>query len=190
MRFVLSDALASHRGVIFDLDGTLVDLPVDWDGLRLRLRDHWTNLGVEPAGIGIREGLNAVESQLGCCSLKSSFEIIREFELASVSRAVRHESILDSVKACADRGQRLAVFSANMTETVESALALVDLKDAFQLIVGGDQVRRRKPHPEGIRRILERWRLEPTDVAYVADGDHETVLAHQVGVHLFQVGLS
>ncbi len=188
MRFSLSDAVGQYRGVIFDLDGTLCDLPVDWQGVREELARYAEKLtGAQQPVVGIRQRLDEIERQFGPAALPAAFDIISKFESEAVDRAAPHEDRVTAAFACVERGQRLAICSANMASTVQSVLAMFDLTDGFECVVGGDTVRRRKPHPEGLCRIVSSWRLEPTEVAYIADGEHEVHTAAQIGLHMFQV---
>ena len=185
MRHSLPAALSAYRGVVFDLDGTLVDLPVDWSAVRRDLNAFWATLGLDHGETGVREGLNRVEALGVPDALCRSFEIIRAFEGKAVWQAHPHQEMVDTARACIARGQRLAVFSSNMTETAREALSLLDLLEEVGPVIGGDQVSLRKPNPEGLRRILSQWNLGAAEVAYVADGDHEAALAAQIGVDFF-----
>jgi phosphoglycolate phosphatase-like HAD superfamily hydrolase len=129
--------------------------------------------------------LDAVQKQLGYEGLKGSFDIIRRYEAEAVSQAYAHPVSIQAAGACAERGQHLAVFCSNMTETIKESLVLLDLHDVFCQIVGEDLVRNRKPNPEGLRAILSKWRLAPSEVAYVTSSHADMAMARDLGVHMF-----
>ncbi len=64
-------------------------------------------------------------------------------------------------------------FSANMHATIEAVLHKLGLRQCFEVLVGGDDVACRKPHPEGLCKILSYWQVAPVSAVYVADGANE-----------------
>jgi phosphoglycolate phosphatase len=68
------------------------------------------------------------------------------------------------------RGIRTAIVSTKFRYRILEILALRGLDDAFDVVLGGEDVREHKPHPEGLRLALARLQIEPRDAWYV--GDH------------------
>jgi phosphoglycolate phosphatase-like HAD superfamily hydrolase len=57
----------------------------------------------------------------------------------------------------------------------------------FETLVCAEDIRHRKPHPEGLLIALDRLRLMPEAVAYVGDSPEDVEMARAAGV--FAVGI-
>ncbi len=75
----------------------------------------------------------------------------------------------DAVKQLHDSGLRLGVVSTKWRQRIVDVLAREGLLERFEVVVGGDDVSRLKPDPEGLKTAVERLELRPADVVYVGD---------------------
>jgi phosphoglycolate phosphatase len=90
---------------------------------------------------------------------------LRMAELTSVFPGVIET--LDQLKSF---GIRTGIVSTKFRYRIESILAREGLLQAFDVIVGGEDVMRHKPDPEGLEKALERLGVRSADSLYV--GDH------------------
>jgi phosphoglycolate phosphatase len=74
---------------------------------------------------------------------------------------------LDRLKAA---GIKIGIVSTKFRRRIETILARDLLLDAFDVIVGGEDVRKPKPDPEGLVKALGQLGVRATDSLYV--GDH------------------
>ncbi len=163
----LAEAVTSYRGVVFDFDGTLFDLQVDWDRLRRILAVRFPGFTFDR----ISHGLAELEAAKGPVLLREAFDLIHHFEIALPAMPI--EKTLDIACACCMRGQRIAIFSSNMEASIRHVLRKEGLPDLFDTIIGGDSVRFRKPHPEGLIRAMNALGTHANETIYVADGEAE-----------------
>jgi len=75
----------------------------------------------------------------------------------------------DMLRALGKDGLRLGVVSTKFGYRLDAILRRADLRDVFELIVGGDDVAEPKPHPAGLQRALELLALPTERVLYVGD---------------------
>ena len=68
------------------------------------------------------------------------------------------------------RGIRTAIVSTKFRYRIVEILERRQLKDAFDVVIGGEDVSEHKPHPEGLTLALQRLEVEPPEAVYV--GDH------------------
>lgn len=66
--------------------------------------------------------------------------------------------------------------------TTRIAIKAAGLAGAFQVVVTGDDVIRPKPHPDGVRRVLEELGLDPSEALYIGDSPTDVEAARQAGV--------
>jgi phosphoglycolate phosphatase len=67
-------------------------------------------------------------------------------------------------------------------------LAGLDLAGYFERVVAGDDVERRKPHPDHLRACLAGHAWRPARVAMVGDSPNDVAAARALGLHAVAVG--
>jgi HAD superfamily hydrolase (TIGR01509 family) len=88
----------------------------------------------------------------------------------------------------------MAVFTGASVRAARLLLEATGLLPRFGAVVGGDQVERQKPHPDGILRACELLAVPAKAAAYVADAPIDLVAAERAGAlpvaagwgHLYQ----
>lgn len=80
------------------------------------------------------------------------------------------------------RGYRLGIISMKRAHRIDALLTHAGLRAAFGIIVGGDSVVQRKPHPEGIELVMRSLGATPATTIYVGDNliDFHTAQAANV----------
>ncbi len=158
--------------VIFDFDGTLFDLAIDWQKLRQRLGvDESVKLG------------ELFESYVHAADPK--LDIVRATELEAVGGRHLERNVVKMLKKLRDQRYNLAIFTRNARKTVMAALRNTGLKDLY--VVGHEDVQRLKPDPEGLRRILGHFKAGSNQAVVVGDTYHDLVAAHASGVRCILV---
>ncbi|WP_216212931.1 HAD family hydrolase [Amycolatopsis aidingensis] len=154
------------RAVVFDFDGTLFDLPVDWAGLRAEL------------GLGPQERLGEALQRFLDEGDRSRLELVTTYERA----AVRAGGFRPGARECLAglRGRcALAVLTRNSGQAVLDALGAA--ADGLT-VVGREDVRRLKPDPEGLHTVLARLGAGPAEAVLVGDTFHDVQAARAAGV--------
>lgn len=142
------------RGMIFDLDGTLVDSGLDFDLMRREM-----NL---PPGRPLLEALDELEQpRAGECR-----EILARHEWAGAARARLMPGVRAFLDQLTTRRIRQAVFTRNCREVV--LLTLNRLGLSFDMIVAREDAPA-KPDPTGIWRTCQTWAIPPRQVVMLGD---------------------
>ena len=89
------------------------------------------------------------------------------------------EELLDWLKG---RGVRVAIVSTKLGETIRRIFAYRGLEDRLDLILGGKDVRRAKPDPEGLNLAMERLGLAREQVLFCGDTVIDAGAAQNAGV--------
>jgi phosphoglycolate phosphatase len=85
------------------------------------------------------------------------------------------------------RGVATAIVSTKYRYRIESILAHVGLTGAVDFIVGGEDVSRHKPDPEGLRRALDGLGIDGASALYVGDHPVDGHAAARAGVRFVRV---
>jgi HAD superfamily hydrolase (TIGR01509 family) len=172
--------LEGHDAVVFDLDGTLVRLAVDWTAVDSEVSEIVSVVGVDPTG-------------------RRAWDLYDEAVAAGVGDAVE-ERIAAHERAGAVDAERLslaerlplsvpvAVCSLNCEAAVRRALAAHGLADHVQAVVGRDTVGARKPDPEPLLDACRRLGADPAGTLFVGDSERDEETAQRAGVSFAYVG--
>jgi phosphoglycolate phosphatase len=160
--------------VVYDLDGTLVRLDVDWEAVDARLVDLLKREGVDTEPLTAWEHLDAAE-EAGVGD--EADELIAEAERAGAEESRR----LELADRLADHEIPVGVCSLNHEEAVRIALDRHDLTEHVQSVVGRGTVPERKPHPRALLAAVEELGVEPENVLFVGDSEGDETTAERAG---------
>jgi phosphoglycolate phosphatase len=175
--------LAAYDAVVYDLDGTLVELPVDWGAVATSVLDVYAEHAVKPPTEELWDLLGAADE----------YGIGDEVEeaIALHERAGARDSALlplgeRLIEAGGDReaAPPAGVCSLNCEEACRIAVETHGLGDALDpdAIVGRDTVETYKPEPESLLAAVERLGAAPEDALFVGDSERDAAAAERAGV--------
>jgi phosphoglycolate phosphatase len=157
--------------VVYDLDGTLVRLAVDWETVEAEVGRVLRDAGLDPDDYDTWGLLDAAEEagvgdQVNC--------IISRHEEAGAAESERLPAA-DDLPATIPVG----VCSLNCEAAVRAALDRHDLASHVVAVVGRDTVTERKPHPEPLLETVRELGATPERALFVGDSprDEETAAA-------------
>lgn len=156
---------------IFDLDGTLTKPVHDFDAIRALL-------GV-PASRGILEWL----SGLPPAEQAPLVEKLNRHELELAERAEAADGASLVLASLREIGCSLGIVTRNNTRNVEVTLHAAGLEAFFDAdsIMTRDNAKP-KPDPDGIHRLLERWRGDSTTGVMVGNHRHDLAAGRAAGI--------
>jgi HAD superfamily hydrolase (TIGR01549 family) len=74
--------------------------------------------------------------------------------------------------------------ATNRTDTMKRVLVEHKLKDYFDLVVSALDVKRPKPHPEQLIKILEHFKIKPYNAIYIGDSKLDEMAAKTAEITL------
>jgi pyrophosphatase PpaX len=176
--------------VLFDLDGTIVDS--GWMILASYRHATQTVLGRDfpDEVLMARVGAGHLEEQMREFDPDKTAELAqayREFYAPLHSELEAFPGMLDLIERLDDEGRRLGIVSAKRHDVVQLAFEALGFGERMDVVVGSDEARRGKPHPDQILVALERLRADPDTTAYVGDAPFDIAAAKAAGVHAIGV---
>jgi phosphoglycolate phosphatase len=166
--------LDAFDAVVWDLDGTLVRLRVDWDRVADDVAAAFESAGVDAGGIDLWAMLDLADRS----DLREDVEaVIADHERTGARESDRLPSA-DNV----GRAGTEAVCSLNCESSCRVALDTHGLTPHIDAVVGRDTVATRKPDPEPLLEALRRLDTPPEDAVFVGDSPRDAEAAERAGV--------
>lgn len=173
--------MTEYDAVVYDLDGTLIELAVDWAAVDREVGECLT----ERAGVEL-EGQDAwalldVADEVGERAAVEA--IIAEHEHRGAERSTR----LDLADELRDATHQVAVCSLNCEMAVRRALAEHGLDAHVESVVGRDSVPTRKPDPGPLLAALDSLGVPPERALFVGDSESDAAAARAAGTDFLYV---
>ncbi len=170
-----------YDAVVYDLDGTLVRLAVDWAAVERAVGAVLVEAGVDPDELTAWELLAAAEE----AGVGDRVEgIIADHEREGAARAER----LPHADEVAGVSIPVGVCSLNCEAACRTALERHDLAAHVEVVVGRDSVGARKPDPEPLLEAVRRLGVPPERAVFVGDSERDAVTAERAGTAFEYVG--
>ena len=180
-------------GVVFDLDGVLLDSEQIWDAVREQLvrerGGRWHDRAQrEMMGMSSTEWSRYLHEELGVPDPPEeiSAEVVRRLETIYRERLPVIPGAREAVERLAERWP-LGLASSSNRELIELALDLLGVADRFQAIVSSEEVARGKPAPDVYLEAAGRLRVEPGCAAAIEDSHNGIRAAKAAGMRVIVI---
>jgi len=186
------------RGVVFDLDGTLIDsVPdlalalnalLDEEGLPRVRDDQVPGFVGQGARVLVTKAMAAVGRPLGDdADGQATLERLHDrfvalYEAKPVVGTRPYPDAVEVARALREQGVILGVCTNKPQGPTEGVLAALGLSDLFAAVVGGGLIPERKPDPAPLLLTLERMGVAPDQAAMVGDTPYDAGAARAAGV--------
>lgn len=168
--------LTEFDAVVYDLDGTLVHLAVNWNDVASDVISVFADAGVDASEYDLWGMLDLADEH----GLRSEVEAaIAEHETVGAKES-RRLPLADTVATVADEIP-VGVCSLNCEAACRIALDVHDLTDAVDTVVGRDSVATRKPDPEPLLATFRGLGVDPSEAIFVGDSRRDEVTAERAG---------
>jgi len=176
------------KGVVFDLDGTLIRSSVNFKAMKRKMIDILARYGVPRELLSTDkttvENLRSAERIWDEMSvdheerrraLKEVEKVMNEAELEALPTVEAIEGAREALEKLREKGLKLAVLTRGHRTYAVEALRRAGLLELIDVILTRDTVQKPKPNPEALREMAERLGLGIDEIILV--GDHPMDLA-------------
>jgi len=193
------------RGIIFDLDGTLISLHVDAGAFRKEIAQELTKSGfrtelieANSKALYIQDMLDLARSQIDEGLVKADYESVRRRTFRALDALelewIRHSRLLPGADAILSRlsgeGEApitLALLTNSGRAATSYALERLGFARYFERSFTRDDLPAMKPRPEGITTALKALGLGRSEVLYVGDSPTDIIATRAAGIRIASV---
>lgn len=167
------------EAVIFDNDGTLVDLNIDFRPIRQGVAGFLTGYGIEPGRLKelyllemIDEATDLISKQdpsEGQSFYKKSLELVTEHEVRAAKKGGILPGVTRMLEIMGKRGVKVGIITRNCMEAVK--IVFPHIESLCDVFIPRDSVTRVKPHPEHLALALKELAVNNPACSLMV-GDH------------------
>jgi 2-phosphoglycolate phosphatase len=181
----------STKGVIFDLDGTLID---SYQAIYLSFHYTYVNLGLQPLSF------DEVKRAVGLGLSKTFSDLLGEERVPEALRLFRqkYEEVYRQktyllagarkvLEALQGRGIKLAVATNKLGRFSREIFRHFGMDKLFVVILGDEDVSQNKPNPEMLLLAMEKMGLRNEEVVFIGDSLIDIETGKNAGVRVFAI---
>ena len=186
---ILSDLKKRIRGIIFDLDGTLIEA---YEAIHIGLNEALRAYGKEVVPLSDQKRYLKADLEATLAVFFSPEEIPKAIP---IMRKTYEEVYLDKthfldgaaeiLEALHSNGILLGVASNKFGRFSRGALNHLGVAHLFRAVIGAGDVPRNKPFPDMIHSVLKAMDLPPENVVFVGDTLTDIETGKQAGVDVY-----
>ncbi|MEH6386779.1 MAG: HAD family hydrolase [Pseudomonas profundi] len=160
------------RGWVFDLDGTLTVAQHDFPAIRREL------------GISPDEDILGHIARLPDTHRQDISAQLDAIELRLAAGVQPAPGAADLIRHLHAQGVQLGILTRNLRSVAMASLEVIGVLDCFRTgdILGRNEALP-KPDPDGIRQLLQAWRLQESQVVMVGDFRFDVETGRAAGCH-------
>ena len=170
----------SVQGIVFDLDGTLIDSAPDLAiATNEMLQKHGLDALSEPQ---VRQWIGNGMPTLVQRAFAHYHEVVPDGALDCFFAAYAENSsklsklypgVRETLQFLRAEQTPLALVTNKAERFLPTLLADFDLAQYFSIVVGGDTFDKKKPDPEALLYVAKRWHVEPEHLLMVGDSTND-----------------
>jgi HAD superfamily hydrolase (TIGR01509 family) len=193
------------RGIIFDLDGTLISLHVDGSAFRREIARELARSGfnmdlidTNSKGLYVQDILDLAKSQMERGLVEGDYESVKRRTFRALDALevewIRHSRLLPGAEAMLSRlgaeGRApitLALLTNSGRAATSYAMKNLRFEKYFARTFTRDDLPAMKPRPEGITTALRALGLRKGEVLYVGDSPADIIATRRAGIRIASI---
>ncbi|MFX0057192.1 MAG: HAD family hydrolase [Candidatus Hodarchaeota archaeon] len=184
------------KAIIWDLDGTLIHFKINSIKARKVAINILKKYDVPKNSLSIEKPIlenvkiarelfksNGLSSQQIENIIKKVNESIIKIEYQAAIKASLIEGIDEVLEFAKKQNLKQAIFTYNTYNNAKISLETAGIDHYFEIIVGRDNIKNLKPHPDHINYICQKLGVIPDDIIVIGDTGRDIEAALNVGAY-------
>ena len=170
--------LHSIKAIIFDFDGTLAVLNIDFSSMRERIFDLMRCSGIKEQAVHEKYLLEIIDEVYGMLwennpsnaetFYQESHDILHEVEMKAAEKGRLIPGAEGTLKWLREQGIKVGIITRNCEDAVRKVFAEID--DFCNIFVSRNSVKKVKPHPDHLTHVMKSLKISGEEGVMV--GDH------------------
>jgi len=183
--------IENYKGIIWDLDGTIYDITVaikkaiddtiekyNLTVNRNEIMEEVAHLIEEIQNYPVPKILlnsydllkvNFLEDLSFFKKIRTAIFLFNQFNKYKEAESTIFEGIDILLSDLFNKKLEMAILTNNKSQYAEEVLEKFNLTKFFSIIMGFNDVSEVKPNPEGILKILQKWKINPSEAIFIGD---------------------
>jgi phosphoglycolate phosphatase len=193
--FRLMISLHHIKAIIFDFDGTLAVLNIDFSSMRERIFDLMRRYGVGEGLIEERYLLEIIGEVYRILCRESppiaerfyqeAHQILHEIELGAAGKGKLIPGTEATLKVLREKGKRVGIVTRNCEDAVRKVFPAID--DFCDVFISRNSIEKVKPHPDHLTSAMRMLDVSGEEAVMV--GDHPIDIEAGKGVGMKTIGV-
>jgi phosphoglycolate phosphatase len=177
------------EAVIFDYDGTLVHLNINFNLMRQGVEKFLADYAIEPAALKELYILEMIDEATRLISKENplegpsfyhkAHELVTTYEIRAAKKGKILPGVINMLRLLEKRGVKVGVITRNCSKAVK--IVFPNIEDFCDVFIPRDYVTRVKPHPDHLALTMKKMAVNKPACCLMV-GDH--VLDIEVGKHM------
>jgi phosphoglycolate phosphatase len=182
--------LQNIRAVVFDFDGTLAVLNIDFSEMRKQVFELMRKYGVEEEKIEERYLLEIVDEVVRILNQKNTSAseafyqeahlIFHKIEMKAAEEGRMLPGVKETLISLKRKGTKVGIVTRNCEEAVRKVLP--DIEKFCDVFVSRDSIKKVKPHPEQLTSVLKALHVAGEETVMVGDHPIDIQAGKRVGM--------
>lgn len=185
-------SLSDIKGIAFDLDGTLLDSAPDLGAaINVMLTDlgantvcdqvsrRWVGNGMPKLVQRAMAHANIADSEYQ----RAFSSFTSAYAADSSSRSSLYEGVAQALAQLQQFEVPMALITNKAERFLPQLLADFKLESYFSVVLGGDTLAEKKPHPMPLLHVCEQWGIKPQQLLMVGDSKNDIQAGQAAGAH-------
>ena len=169
-----------YQLLVFDWDGTIIDsIELILRSYRHTMEHHRANEPAPPDDMWIAGLGTPLWAQFGQITedkeeIERMVQTYRKYNLTHHDALVKpYEGVVEEIRRMKTAGKRLGVVTSKLRDGAMRGLRVSGLDDVFDLVIGCDDVKNSKPHPEPVLKAVAELVAKASETVFVGDSRHD-----------------
>lgn len=182
------------KAIVWDLDGTIIHFKIDFIRARRAAIKILKKYGISKSNLTIKKSIfenvstsRDIFKSMGYNTQKIE-NIIKKIngEVSNIEReAAKIATMINGIDQVLEFASKMnlaqAIYTLNKSENAKISLEKVKLSHYFNFIVGRDNVKNPKPHPDHLLYICEKVKVSPSEILVIGDNSRDIEGALNIG---------